>query len=79
MNKGSPVGRIMTLDEAIQFWERCIEAEKIMGKLGPDEKLAILKTIGKEVTLEELADLCNGKKTLVIKSSKENNDATEER
>jgi hypothetical protein len=67
VNKDSPVGRVMTLEDAMTFWTRCQEAEKVMGKLSREERLAILGTIGKEVTVEELKDLCAGKKVLVIK------------
>jgi hypothetical protein len=57
----------MTLDEAMKFWTRCQEAEKIMGPLSREERLAILGTIGKEITKEELQELCAGKKVLVVK------------
>ena len=67
MNPDSPVGRIMTLDDAMVFWTRVRDAEAVMGPLSKDERLAILGTVGKEVTLEELTDLMQGKRTLIVK------------
>ncbi len=73
MNKDSSVGRVMTLDQAMVFWIRCQEAEKVMGKLSYSERMVILKTIGKDITLEDLADKLRSKKILVIKRKSDEN------
>lgn len=67
MNKDSAVGRIMTIDEAMLFWARCQEAEKVMGPLDREERMVILGTIGTELTLWELKELMAGKRVLIVK------------
>ena len=67
MTKETTVGRILTPDEGIAFFERCIAAEKVMGELSLDERVAILNTLGSPITVEELADLVQGKRVLVVK------------
>lgn len=60
------IGRIMTLAEAEQYFTRVIEAEKALGPLTRDERLAILKTVGKDITAEELQELVKEKKILRV-------------
>lgn len=71
MNRDSSVGRVLTVDEACQFYQRCADAEKIMGKLSTEERKVILSTVGKDITLEDLQDMLAGKKVLNITSNKE--------
>lgn len=63
----------MTLGDAMAYWTKVAEAEKVMGPLTREEKLVILGTIGTEITAEELKDLVKGKKTLVIKQKETEN------
>jgi hypothetical protein len=75
MDKRARAGYMMTLDEAIKFWERCIEAEKALGeKLTHDEKEKLLQAmhLGQELSLEDLLEVMKGKKVLVVKDK--NND-----
>lgn len=74
MTPDQSIGRIMTLDDAMEYYQRCMDAEKVIGKLTYDERLAILRTLGKNITVEELTDLIAGKRILHIKS-KEKDDA----
>lgn len=74
MTPDQSAGRILTLDEAMEFYKRCMEAEKSMGALTYDDRLVILGTVGKNITIEELADVLAGKRVLVLKS-KEKPDA----
>lgn len=67
MNEGTQIGRVWTLDEAMEYYQRCIDAEKIMGPLSVDEKLIIANSIGKSITEDDLADLLAGKRVLQIK------------
>lgn len=66
MTPDESVGRIMTVDQAIVYYERVAEAEKAMGPLSREEKLVILRTVGKDITAEELQSLVQGKKVLKI-------------
>lgn len=61
------VGRIMTVDEAMTYYQRVMDAEKVMGKLTREEKMVILKTVGQDITLEALQELMKAKKVLRIK------------
>ena len=67
MNNDSPIGRVVTIEEAETFFLRVMEAEKLMGPITFDERLAILKTIGTEITAEELAIMLQGKRVLILK------------
>ena len=55
------------MDEACQYYEAVIAAEKIMGPLMPAEKLIILAKFGKDVTHDSLIDLLQGKRVLAIR------------
>lgn len=67
-NPDSSVGRILTLDESIQFFERCIEASKVMGELTREDKAVILSNFGKDISLEDLTDLLQEKRVLRIQN-----------
>lgn len=67
MTPDIPVGQILTLDEAIEYYERVTEAEKEMGPLSKEEKMVILKSVGKEITAEDLLDLLAGKRALIVR------------
>lgn len=67
MNKDQNVGFITNLETAQRFFERVGAAEKVMGPLTQDERLTILKTMAEPITLVELCDLMQGKRTLLIK------------
>jgi len=69
MNPDSSIGRILSIDEAIQFFERCIEAEKVMGELSREDKTVILSNFGKDLTMEELTELIQDKRVLRIKGA----------
>lgn len=66
MTPDESVGRIMTVDQAIIYYERVAKAEKVMGPLSREEKLVILRTVGKDITAEELQSLVQDKKVLKI-------------
>jgi hypothetical protein len=60
----------MTIDDAIAFWTRRQEAEKALGsKLTREESEKLLQSmrLGQELTLEELLELMQGKKVLIVK------------
>lgn len=67
MTPDIPVGRLLTLDEATEYYERVVEAEKVMGKLSAEEKTVILNSVGKAITLEDLVDLMAGKRSLFVR------------
>lgn len=67
MNKDSSIGRILSVDEALKFFERCIAASKIMGELSREDKMVILSNFGNDLTLEELTDMMKEKRILRIK------------
>lgn len=71
MTPDMSIGRIMTLDETIKYYEQVIEAEKKMGPLTHEEKAVILSNFGKNLTGEELADLLARKRVLVVKGNDE--------
>ena len=71
MNPDSPVGRILSLDEASVFFERCMQAEKVMGPLSLEERRVILDNFGKELTLEDLTEMVKQKRALVLKGTNE--------
>jgi len=71
MNKDTSIGRILTIDEATMFFERCIAASKVMGELSKEEKMVILSHLGKDVTMEELTDMMQNKRILHIKGEPE--------
>lgn len=70
MNRDELVGFVMTSETAEQYYLRVIEAEKKMGPLTREERITILKSIASPVTLEELCDMMQGKRTLIIKNDK---------
>jgi len=61
------VGQLCSVDDAIAYFTRVMEAEKIMGPLTREEKLVILSTLGTPLEAEELASLLEGKRVLHIK------------
>lgn len=67
MNPDDSVGRLMSLDDTIKYYERVIAAEKMMGPLTREEKMVILGAFGKDVTQEELVELLKEKRVLYIK------------
>ena len=67
MNKDSQAGRLITPDEGLEFFKRVMKAEKVLGPLSTEERITILNTIGKEVTIEDLRDMLAGKRVLVVK------------
>jgi len=71
VNKDSQAGRLVTQDQALEFFTRVHEAEKTLGPLSLDERMAILNTIGTEVTLEDLRDTIRGKRVLVVRSKED--------
>ena len=70
MNPDSPVGRILTVDEAIAYYERIIEAEKAMGPLSREEKIVVLSKFGTGISLEELVDMMQAKRVLIVQDKK---------
>lgn len=77
MNKDSIAAyAFKNADEAIAYFERCIAAEKVMGKLSHEEKIVILKTIATPVTVEDLVDLIQNQRVLALRHKQESNDAT---
>lgn len=74
MTPDQSAGRIVTADEGLEFFRRVGEAEKALGPLSYEDRLVILNTIGKNITVEELAEAIAGKRILVVKS-KEKPDA----
>lgn len=76
MDKRSKAGYILTLEEAIKFWQRRAEVEKAMGTpLTREESEHLLQAmqLGKELTVEELVELMKGKKTLIVKNKSDEN------
>ena len=71
MNLDSSIGRAMNIDEAILFFERVAEAEKVMGPLSREERLVILSTLGKDITQEEFTEMIQGKKVLFFNPKEE--------
>jgi len=77
MDKRARAGYMLTLDDAIKFWTRCQEAEKALGeKLTREEREKLLQSmqIGKEMTVEDLRELMQNKKTLIIKDKNNTQD-----
>lgn len=68
MTPDSSVGRILNLDEAMQFFERCIAASKVMGELTKEDKMVILSNFGKDISMEDLTDLIKEKRVLRIQN-----------
>ncbi len=62
------VGRILTAAEACEFYTQVEAAEKAMGPLTREEKLIILSKFGANVTSDDLVELLQGKRALVIKN-----------
>ncbi len=72
MNRDSSIGRMMSLDEAITFYERCMEAENHLGSpLTHEERLHLLNglKLGKDVTLEDYQDMMSSRKALILRSN----------
>jgi len=70
MDKRAKAGYMMTLDEALKFWERRAEAEKALGAkltLEESEKLLQSMKLGQELSLEDLLEVMKGKKVLIVK------------
>lgn len=65
------VGRIMTLGDAMEFWKRCAEAEKVMGPLSIEEKTVILNNFGKEISKDEMLEMLKTKRALKINIKKD--------
>lgn len=68
MDKQSIVGFVGTAAMMEEFFIRVIEAEKKMGPLSREERVIILKSLAEPVTLEELCDMMQGKRTLIVKN-----------
>lgn len=66
-----PIGRIMNLDDACKYWEQISKAEKVMGPLTEKERLLILDLFGKEITQEELTELIEQKRTIIIRKKED--------
>jgi hypothetical protein len=74
MDKRAKAGYVTTLDGAIKFWERCVEAEKALGEpLTREEKEKLFQSmqLGEELSVEDLQELMKGKKVLIVKDKKE--------
>lgn len=70
MDKRAKAGYLMTVEQACQFYERCVEAETAMGqKLTHAERENLLQSmqLGQEMSLEEILDVMKGKKVLIVK------------
>lgn len=67
MNPDSSIGRIMTIEDAMLFWTRVAEAEKVMGKLSREEKMVILNNFGKDVSKQTFDEMLKTKKMIQIK------------
>ncbi len=70
MDKRARAGYMMTLEDAMKFWQRRSEAEKALGqKLTREESEKLLQAmhLGQELSLEELMEVMKGKKTLIVK------------
>lgn len=67
MDKRQTVGFIGTAETMEKFFIRVMEAEKKMGSLSEEERITILKSLAEPVTLEELCDMMQGKRTLIVK------------
>ena len=70
MDKQAKAGYLMSLDQAVAFYERCLEAEQKMGqKLTHEERENLLKAmqLGQEMTFEEIREVMAGKKVLIVK------------
>ncbi len=67
VNPDSSVGRVLTLDQAIQYYEAVAAAEKAMGPLTHEEKMVVLAKFGSDLTNDGLVDLLQGKRVLIVK------------
>jgi hypothetical protein len=70
MDKQAKVGYMMTLEDAMKFWQRRSEAEKALGqKLTREESEKLLQAmkLGQELSLEEALEVMKDKKTLIVK------------
>lgn len=66
MNKHKTAGVMLTVSTAEEYFKRVIEAEKKMGPLSRDERLIILKSLGSEISIEDLLDMMEGKRILIV-------------
>lgn len=71
MNPDSSVGRVLTLDQAIKYYEAVAAAEKAMGKLTREEKMVVLTKFGIDLTQDGLVELLQGKRILIVKDKNE--------
>ena len=71
MTPDRSVGRVMTLDQTIAYYEAVAAAEKVMGPLTREEKMVVLAKFGTDLTQEGLVDLLQGKRVLIIKDKNE--------
>ena len=67
MDNEKEVARIMTLDDAMTYWERKRDAEAIMGPLTREECVLLIKDLGRSLTLGELVSELKDKRALIIK------------
>lgn len=67
MNPDQPVARLITAEEGMQIFQRFIDAEKVLGPLTYEEKVAIAKTFGTEMTLDDVISAIQGQRILVIR------------
>ena len=68
MDKQQNVGFVGTPETFMKFFERVMEAEKKMGPLSEEERITILQSLASPITLEELCDMMQGKRTLIVKN-----------
>lgn len=66
----------MTAEDAMHYYEAVIEAEKKMGTLSKDERLVVLSQFGKNITHEELVEMLQTKRALIVKTKETPNDET---
>ena len=73
MDRDKNVGFVLSAEEAEQFFIRVGEAEKILGPTTLEERIIIMKSMGKsEITLSELMDMIAGKRILIVENKKGN-------
>ena len=63
----------MTVDEAMLYYERVMQAEKVMGPLTLDERIIILRDFGSDVTRDDFDEMLKNKHVLQIKLKDKDN------
>jgi hypothetical protein len=72
MNPDSSAGRIMSVEEAIKYYEAIEKAEEAMGPLSHEEKLVILSKFGDNMSMEDLVSILRSQRVLVWETKKPN-------